>query len=129
MQNQKYIFISGTLLAVIVSAIFINAIMFSHDITISVSETKHKLNLSASFPDRDSKKVHDYIKSQLNMSDLTDMQSVEIKHYETPDYKMRFYIKSRNGSIRIVFDKDENTLAAYRKLKKTGEGLKKVLAN
>ena len=129
MKNQPYVIASCTVFAIIAGAIFINARMFRNDISISVSETKHEFKLSASFPDKDSKEVHDYLKSRLNMTDLSDMSAVEIENYETPDYKMRFYIRSRNGSIKIILDKDENTLAAYHKLKKTSEGLKKLLAN
>ena len=40
---------------------------------------------------------------------------------------MGFYIKSRAAYVKIVLNKDDNNQYAYNKMKKTGEGLKKVL--
>jgi uncharacterized protein YsxB (DUF464 family) len=128
MKDPKYLIIACSAICVIAVGIFVARMKHSHDINIVVSENKHALTLSASFPDQDSRMVHDYIKSELKMVDLPDMRSVEIKHYETPDYKMRFYVKSRDGYIKIVLDKDENTSAAYYRLKKASEGLENLLA-
>jgi hypothetical protein len=128
MKDPKYLIIACSVICLIAVGVLVSRIMHDNDIKISVSENKHELTLSASFPDQDSKRVHDYIKSELKMVDLSDMRAVEIKRYETPDYKMHFSIKSRNGYIKIVLDKDENTSAAYYRLKKASEGLEDLLA-
>ena len=98
-----------------------------NDISLSMSETKEKLVISASYPARESARVHDYIKSKLNMTDITDFRHLEVEKYRTPDKKMNFHIKSRDGYLKIELDKRDNTSRSYKALKKIGEGLGGVL--
>jgi hypothetical protein len=127
MKEPKYLIIACSAICLIAAIVFINARMFRNDIKIGVSEDNDELTLSATFPDSDSEMVQDYIKSELRMTDLSDLHAVEIKHYETPNRKMRFYIKSKDGYIKIVLKRDENSSAAYYKLKRTSKGLEEVL--
>ena len=94
---------------------------------VQISDTGDKLRISAEFPGSKSGFVHDYLKTKLNLSDLTDLNYLEIKHYDTPDRLMRFYIKSRADYVKISLNKNENTRDAYHKLKEAGEDLAKAL--
>ncbi|MEO7992107.1 MAG: hypothetical protein ABI663_21320 [Chryseolinea sp.] len=128
---KKYTVLAAVLLVVCCMAAAAMALrnINNHDINISFSETDDKLTLSASFPDEDSERVQDYIKTQLKMTDLSDFGNLEIKRYHTPDQKMHFSIKSRDGYIKIVLDKTNNTSASYNQLKKTREGLNTLLTH
>jgi hypothetical protein len=93
------------------------------DIAIEISETEEALTVYASYPDKDSKLVHDYVRSKLKMTDITDLHHLEVKKYQTPDQQMNFHIKSRDGYLKIVLDKSENTRQSYLAMKRTGQGL------
>ena len=98
-----------------------------NDINITFSETKDDITLSASFPDHDSERVQEYVKSQLQLKDLSDFKHLKTKQYSSPDQQMHFSIKSGTGHIKIVLDKVRSSSGSYRQLKKIGEGLNKLL--
>jgi hypothetical protein len=99
------------------------------DIAINISDTEHTLKISATYPKEDSRHVHDFLRRELNMNDLPDLNHLEVKRYETRDHFMHYYIKSRRGYIKIVLDKDENSPEAYAKLRRTTDHLKQILAH
>ena len=102
----KALLIPGALLALFVLGYAANKNR-SEDISIGTSETTQELTLFADFPDRKSEAVQDFLVKNLNLTDLTDLRHLEIKHYQTPDRSMRFYIKSTEGSLRISLNKNE----------------------
>ena len=126
MRENKYLLAAIGLMVVVAMVVVINRSM-SNDIHISISETRDELSVSASFPDDQSERVQQYVKKQLTMTDLSDLRYVDVKHYETPDSRMRFNIKSRPGFIKIVMNSKDNTSYGYRKLKETAEELKRAL--
>jgi hypothetical protein len=126
MKDQKY-FIIGLCFVLITAAVILVSMRGNSNIEIEVSETGSEWSLAASFPAKYAADVHDYIKSELRMTDLTDFRHLEIKRYETPDHKMRFHIKARTGSLEIVMNRKENSPAAWQRLKKASEGLKSIL--
>ena len=126
MKNQKLLPVVLCFL-IIAAAVVLFSMRKNSDIEIAISESKDEWVLFASFPTKHADRAHSYIKSQLRMTDLTDLRYVEIKRYETPDRKMRFHITSRPGSIEIVMDREQNSHEAYEKLRKAAEGLKSVL--
>ena len=81
------------------------------------------------FPRDQTRAVQDYLRSQFNLSDLSDLNAVVIKKYQTPDDLMTISLKSRPGYIKIVLDKHGNSKEAYRKLKNASEGIKAVLTS
>src|SRR5688500_10569994 len=109
----KALLIPGALLALFVLGYAANKNR-SEDISIGTSETTQELTLFADFPDRKSEAVQDFLVKNLNLTDLTDLRQLEIKHYQTPDRSMRFYIKSTEGSLRISLNKNENDLHALK---------------
>ena len=106
-----------------------NAMSGNNNISITVSESKKEINISADFPDEKSKRVQDFLRNKLKMVDLNDLTYLEIEHYSTPDRLMRFYIKSRPGSVELSMNKEENDIQAYQRMKETGEEIKEVLTN
>ena len=128
-RNPNYLIITLLLLAFVASVPFLKKQLMGESTQINISDNKNELSISGAFPGRKSKMVHDYLRKQLNLSDLPDLTYLEIKHYQTPDLFMSFYIKSRVGYLKILFDKNENSSEAYNKMKKMGEGLKEVLVN
>ncbi len=127
-KRTTYLFITLSLLVLVVAVPFLKKEIMGESTSIYISDNKDELRISADFPKAKSKPVQDYLSKKLNLSDLPDLNYLEIKHYQTPDRLMSFYIKSRAGYVKILLDKDENDLDAYNKMKETGEGLKKVLA-
>jgi hypothetical protein len=121
--------ITLSLLLIIGFGLFLNHKVNGNSVSISISDSDDELSLSAHFPREESTMVHKYLKKRFNMNDLSDMEHVEIKRYKAPGEDMIFYIKSRAGYVKIVMDKTENSAKAYRKLKETAEGLKKILAH
>jgi len=99
------------------------------DINISVSEDDDELEITAQFPKEKTKALHDYLRSQINLSDLSNLNEVVIKKYHTPDNEMTIYLKSRPGYIKIVLDKHMNGKEAYQKLKIVSEGIKQVFTS
>lgn len=102
---------------------------FNNNIDISIAENKETIRLVASYPTDKSKNIHQYIKDFFGITDITDLEDVEVKQYQTPDKSMRFHIKSRNGYLKLVMKKEENTQAAIDKLREAAGGIKRVLAN
>ena len=99
-----------------------------NDINISISETDDELVVAARYPEKESKRVHQYVKTKLRMTDISDFNHLEIKEYQPPHQRMNFHIKSRDGYLKIVLDKKENTMRSYERLKDAGKGLQKLLA-
>ena len=100
---------------------------FRNGISIYTSENKHELSLTARYPRKEAKEVHEFIRQHFSLSDLTEMGSVEIKNYQTPDRFINCSIKSRDGFIRIKMNKDINSQAALDRLREAAEKLKGVL--
>src|SRR5687768_743634 len=98
------------------------------NINISISDDGDELMLSASFPKTKSGEIHSYLRNKLNLSDLSDFRHLEIKKYQTPDGLMSFYIKTRDGYVKIILNKNINSPEAYNKIKEAGAGLNEVLA-
>lgn len=119
----------GSLIYSFLSAVLVLIVIgcgTDNDIAIGIFETKDELVLSASYPENESKRVHEYVRSKLRMTDISDLRYLEIKEYQTPDQKMIFYIKSRDGYLKIMLDRSKNTYQSYKTLKKTGQELGKL---
>ena len=100
-----------------------------NDIDISISETEEELVVSANYPDNKSSAVHRYVKSKLRMTDISNFRYLEVKNYQTPDHKMNFQIKSRDGYLKIVLDKTANSHRSYELVKDMGKGLQHLFSN
>jgi len=123
------LFIPLAFISIATTAISFREFFSMGDIEISVSEDDHELEITAQFPKEKTKALHDYLRSQINLSDLTDLNAVVIKKYQTPDDEMTIYLKSKPGFIKIILDKHKNSREAYLKLKNASEGIKQVIAS
>lgn len=97
------------------------------NVDISIRENKEEIRLTASYPKAQAKSVHQYINDYFGLNNLTELKAVDVKNYRTPDSSMNFYIKSRDGYLRIVLNRKTNTGAAYERIRGAAEGLKKIL--
>jgi hypothetical protein len=127
--SRKWIFVLIPLAFIMIAALGISlSVHFNrNDINISVSDDDDELEVSAQFPAEKTRAVHEYLRSQFDLSDLSDLNSVVIKKYQTPDDLMTVSLKSRPGYFKIVLDKHRNSKEAYQKLKAASEGIKQVL--
>jgi hypothetical protein len=129
--RKKWLFLLIPLFMVFLASTVVSVREFLNDadINISVTEDEDELEIMAKFPRDQTRVVHDYLRSQLNLSDLSDLNAVVIKKYQTPDDLMTISLKSKPGYLKIVFDKHRNSREAYRKLKNASEGIKSVLTS
>jgi hypothetical protein len=100
----------------------------SDNLSISISENKEKITLTVEYAANRAASVHQYISDHFGLTDLTELGATEVKDYHTPDKSMHFYIKSRNGYLKIVMNRKSNTPEAYDRIRQAAEGLKRVLA-
>jgi hypothetical protein len=124
-----FLFIPLAFISIASAAISLREFFTMGDIEIKVSEDDDELEITAQFPKEKTKALHDYLRSQINLSDLTNLNEVVIKKYQTPDDEMTIYLKSRPGYIKIVLDKHMNGKEAYQKLKIVSEGIKQVFTS
>jgi hypothetical protein len=121
-----YLMISLVIMGIIATGIFLREYYTDHYINITVAEDEYELKIIAEFPEEKSKALHDYLRTQINLSDLPDLDNVVIKKYHTPDDKMIVYLKSTPGYLKIILVKQRNSKEAYLKLKNASEGIKHV---
>lgn len=101
----------------------------SDNTEISIHIDDHKIKFTTSFPKDQSRKVHEYLRQALHLTDLSDLSNLEIKQYKTPDNLYSMHIKSRNGYFNMVMKRSENPPGAADHAKMICEGVKKILAD
>lgn len=124
-----FLFIPLAFISMASAAISFREFFTMGDIEIKVSEDDDELEITAQFPKEKTKALHDYLRSQINLSDLTNLNEVVIKQYQTPDDEMTIYLKSKPGFLKIILDKHKNSREAYLKLKNASEGIKQVMTS
>ena len=124
----NYLLPTMLLLLVLFGFLFFKRNIAGENISINISENKDEIGISAHFPKTKSKAVQDFLRKKLNLTDLANLDYLEIKDYSTPDKLLRCYIKIRPESVKILLDKNKNDSGGYAIIKETGEELKKVLA-
>ena len=100
-----------------------------NDVSISIQEDEEQYRLSAHFEDRKTRAVQNYI-SRYTASTV-NFKSRRNKYVDatvTLDDNTRFYIKSKQGLLKIKLDKEENSTESCEKIKKMCEGVKELLA-
>ena len=102
---------------------------FDHNTSISVHETHHSYQFSASYDKNSTRKVQQYINRSTEPNGLFDSDE---DYYFTANTSLedgtKFYIKESPGKLEIKFDKQENSGASYNRIKKMCEGIKTILA-
>ena len=95
---------------------------------ISIHIDDDKIKFTTSYPKDKSRKVHEYLRQVLHLTDLSDLSALEIKQYKTPDGQFSMHIKSGNGYFNMVMKRRENPPGTAGHAKMICEGVKKILA-
>lgn len=129
MQKTKAIIVSiGFVLVLFIAATaFLQKAYDRSGTEFILSENRKQLTIETFYQADKTRKVHSYIRRELNLDDFPDLSRVEVKNYHTNDGVMTFSLKSRKRSLKIVLDKRLNSEDAYLKMKKLAGGLEKLL--
>ncbi len=94
--------------------------------SISIRNTAEGYNFQASYPERKSKSVVDYVEGTLKDNRIFDAAEKKDAEIVLGDGS-RFYLKAYPGYIEIDFKKNKNSFTAYQKLKELCAGIKDTL--
>jgi hypothetical protein len=114
-------------LSTIAAMPFIRKEITGNNISIGVTDNNDELTVSASFPREKSMALHNYIRTELGLTDLTDLDNTDITAYHTPDGLMNISLESTSRHLEITLNKKSNSHEAFLKLKDASEGIKAVL--
>jgi len=100
-----------------------------HDVSISINDDEDIYQLSARFDEGKTRAVDNYIKACTETNERFrygghgDLEGTLIL-----DDNSKVYIKSREGRLKIKFNKEENSAESYERVKDMCEGIKELLA-
>ena len=100
-----------------------------NDVSVSIQEDEEEYKLSAHFEDRKTRAVQNFIKEYT--ASTVNFKSKGNNYVDatvTLDDNTKFYIKSKEGLLKIKFDKEQNSEESYEKVKEMCEGVKELLA-
>lgn len=98
-----------------------------HNISIHVSESSHDYKFLAHYDKSKTRDVDEYMDDEIGRNSNMSFVNSQIDGKISLDDRTTFYIKKSPGHLQINFDKDENSTASYREIKKMAEGLKEVM--
>jgi hypothetical protein len=101
-----------------------------HDnISISIQEDDDEYRLNARFDENKTTAIDDYIKSCTGSDGHYRYTGHgNINAMLTLDDNSQVYIKSRDGRLKIKFDKEGNSEASYERVRDMCEGIKEILS-
>ena len=100
-----------------------------NDVSVSIQEDEEEYKLSAHFEDRKTRAVQNFITEYTTSAiNFKSSNNYYIDATVTLDDDTRFYIKSKEGLLKIKFDKEQNSEESYEKVKEMCEGVKELLA-
>jgi len=129
MKTRFLFFAAGLLLITVLSSCHDDSYYRDGNISISVQEDDEEYRMNAKYDEDKTMAVDDYIK--------TCTGSAGRYRYDghgnfdatlTLDDNSRVYIKSREGRLKIKFNKEENSEEAYEKIRDMCDGIKEILA-
>ncbi|MGG9963910.1 hypothetical protein [Ferruginibacter sp. SUN106] len=100
-----------------------------HDVSVSINDDEDIYQLTARFDDNKTRAIENYIHEYTDGDNIFqrgghgNMDATLIL-----DDESRVYIKSREGCLKIKFNKEENSEEAYERVKDMCEGIKEILA-
>jgi hypothetical protein len=100
-----------------------------HDVAVSINDDDDIYQLSARFDDRKTRVIEDYIEECTEAGNIfkngdEDNRDVTL----TLDDNSKIYIKSREGRLKIKFNKEENSEESFDRVRDMCEGIKEILA-
>ncbi len=96
------------------------------NVSISIQESDDEYRLKASFNERDTREIQNFIRDFTEQKEIFNSQNEHIEL--TLDDDTKFSIRSHRGQLNIKFDKEENSSASYERIKDMYEGVKELLA-
>lgn len=122
---KKLNYILGFILFVtLVSFPFLKKEMNGDNIKVSVNETKEEYHFEAHFSKDKSDAVTQYMDDYL---DQKIFENAQIDAAMRLNDGTQIYAKTDDGEVKIRLDKQLNSRESYEKIKKMGEGIKRVL--
>lgn len=112
------------LLATIASLPFLKRELNGDNIKVSVSETKEEYRFEARFNKNKSDAVSEYMDDYL---DQKIFENAQIDAAMRLNDGTQIYAKTDEGEVKIRLDKQLNSRESYEKIKKMGEGIKRIL--
>lgn len=123
MKKLNY-FLGFILFATLVSFPFLKKEMNGDNIKVSVNETKEEYRFEAHFNKDKSDAVSEYMDEYL---DQKIFENAEVDAELTLDDRTKIYAKTYAGEVEIRLNKQRNSRESYEKIKKMGEGIKRIL--
>ena len=96
-----------------------------NNVSVTINDDEDQYTLSATFQERKTRAVQNYINEYAGGA--TIIKSGRADATVTLDDETAFYIRSKRGKLKIKFDKEENSAAAYEKVKAMCEGIKEIV--
>lgn len=96
-------------------------------ISITVKSSESSYHFEASYPERKTKKVQDYVKKTLGQDELFAHSNGSLRTEVILSDTLKFSLSSATGYIAIDFKKQDNTYAMYKKLENMCQGIKEQL--
>lgn len=122
---KKLNYLLGFILFVtLVSFPFLKKEMNGDNIKVSVNETKEEYRFEAHFSKDKSDAVTQYMDDYL---DQKIFENAQIDAVMRLNDGTQIYAKTDDGEVKIRLDKQLNSRESYEKIKKMGEGIKRVL--
>jgi len=121
--RKKMLLLSFVLMVIAVTTL--SSCRHHHNTSISVKENGDVFQLSASFSPSKTRKLQHYMDSRLD-SDVS-FENTEMDAVVTLDDETKFYMKSYPGFVKIRFNKNENSVESYEKMRGLCEGIKEVV--
>lgn len=98
------------------------------DIDIIYNDSGRYYSMDAYFAKNKTREVEDYLDKRIGAKSDMSFTNTRSDATFTLDDHTTFYMKKYPGCVKIKLDKDENSPAAYHRIKAMCEGIKKVLA-
>ncbi|MER0442379.1 hypothetical protein [Emticicia sp. W12TSBA100-4] len=112
------------LLATIASLPFLKKELKGDNIKVSVNETKEEYRFEAHFNKDKSDAVSEYMDDYL---DQKIFENAQVDAAMRLNDGTQIYAKTDEGEVKIRLDKQLNSRESYEKIKKMGEGIKRIL--
>jgi hypothetical protein len=118
---------TAILIFICISVTFISCSHHRGNIDISVKDAGHYFFMDADFHESKTRQVERYMNSEIGEAGKLSFFNTHTNAMVTLDDDTKFYLREEPGHLYIKFDKDENSPAAYYRIKSMCEGVKEVL--
>jgi hypothetical protein len=100
-----------------------------HNVSVTATEDESRYAFNATYAPNKTIQVHRYIQSQLQPTTIFENMNSDVDITAVLQDDTKLYIQSNKGMLHIKLNKDENSSAAYYKIKKMCDGIKDIIAH